>query len=87
MRRVVAALQDPDPRVNGRGFALLRGAGIQVTLLGGRAAQLAKRQNAPFLKAVTRGLPYITYKAAHSLDGTARELRPAHGGAVRRSRR
>jgi len=69
VRRVVAALQDPDPRVNGRGFALLRGAGIQVTLLEGRAAQLAKRQNAPFLKAVTRGLPYITYKAAHSLDG------------------
>lgn len=65
--RVVTALTDPDPRVAGRGHAILRSAGIAVTegLLGPDAARL----NAGFLKRVTRGLPLVTLKLAASLDG------------------
>jgi diaminohydroxyphosphoribosylaminopyrimidine deaminase/5-amino-6-(5-phosphoribosylamino)uracil reductase len=67
--RVVAALQDPNPLVNGRGFERLRAAGVVAELMGGEAARRAERLNAPFLKYQRRGLPYVTYKAAVSLDG------------------
>lgn len=65
--RVVTALTDPDPRVSGRGHALLRAAGIAVTE--GVLAAEATRLNAGFLKRVTRGLPFVTLKLAASLDG------------------
>lgn len=64
---VVAALTDPDPRVAGRGHALLRAAGIAVTE--GVLAQEAAALNAGFLKRTTRGLPFVTLKLAASLDG------------------
>ncbi len=65
--RVVTALTDPDPRVSGKGHAMLRAAGIAVTegVLGAEATRL----NAGFLKRVTRGLPFVTLKLAASLDG------------------
>jgi diaminohydroxyphosphoribosylaminopyrimidine deaminase/5-amino-6-(5-phosphoribosylamino)uracil reductase len=65
--RVVTALTDPDPRVSGKGHAMLRAAGIGVTegVLGPEATRL----NAGFLKRVTRGLPFVTLKLAASLDG------------------
>jgi diaminohydroxyphosphoribosylaminopyrimidine deaminase / 5-amino-6-(5-phosphoribosylamino)uracil reductase len=65
--RVVTALTDPDPRVSGKGHALLRAAGIAVTegVLTPEATQL----NAGFLKSVTQGLPFVTLKLAASLDG------------------
>jgi diaminohydroxyphosphoribosylaminopyrimidine deaminase / 5-amino-6-(5-phosphoribosylamino)uracil reductase len=65
--RVVAAMRDPNPKVAGRGFALLRraGVGVSVGLLGVEAARL----NAPFLKRVRTGLPYVISKAALTLDG------------------
>lgn len=65
--RVVTALTDPDPRVAGKGHALLRAAGIAVTegVLGPEARAL----NAGFLKRVERGLPFVTLKLATTLDG------------------
>jgi diaminohydroxyphosphoribosylaminopyrimidine deaminase/5-amino-6-(5-phosphoribosylamino)uracil reductase len=67
IRRVVAAIRDPDPRVGGRGLAILRAGGIQVDLglQSGPAAELI----APYLKRVTTGLPYVTAKWAMTLDG------------------
>lgn len=65
--RVVAALEDPDTRVAGRGLAMLREAGIAVEL--GVARNLAERLNAGFLKRVTRGHPLVVLKLATSLDG------------------
>lgn len=65
--RVVTALTDPDPRVAGRGHAILRAAGIAVTE-GIRSAEAAAL-NAGFLKRVTRGLPFVTLKLAATLDG------------------
>lgn len=65
--RVVTALTDPDPRVSGKGHAMLRAAGIAVTegVLTAQAIQL----NTGFLKRVTQGLPFVTLKLAASLDG------------------
>ncbi len=65
--RVVTALTDPDPRVAGRGHALLRAAGIDLTE--GVLTNEATRLNAGFLKRVTQGLPLLTLKLAASLDG------------------
>ncbi|MCB1359225.1 MAG: bifunctional diaminohydroxyphosphoribosylaminopyrimidine deaminase/5-amino-6-(5-phosphoribosylamino)uracil reductase RibD [Maritimibacter sp.] len=65
--RVVVALTDPDPRVNGRGLARLRAAGAAVTE--GVCAEAARRDQAGFLSRVTRGRPYVTLKLASSFDG------------------
>jgi diaminohydroxyphosphoribosylaminopyrimidine deaminase / 5-amino-6-(5-phosphoribosylamino)uracil reductase len=65
--RVVGAIEDPDPRVSGKGFARLRGAGIDVAtgLLADEAAEVA----AGFLLRVREGRPLVTLKIAQSLDG------------------
>ncbi|MEK6711733.1 MAG: bifunctional diaminohydroxyphosphoribosylaminopyrimidine deaminase/5-amino-6-(5-phosphoribosylamino)uracil reductase RibD [Nitrospinota bacterium] len=65
--RVVAAVQDPDPRTAGRGFELLRAAGIRVEA--GLRARAAVRLNEPFFTWHRDGRPLVTLKAAASLDG------------------
>ena len=65
--RVVAALGDPDPRTNGRGFERLRAAGIAVEV--GPGAEQVERSLAGFLTRIRLGRPYITLKLAMSLDG------------------
>lgn len=67
--RVVAALQDPNPLVNGQGLRELRAGGVEVDLLEGEPARRAEQLNAPFLKHQRTGLPFVTFKAAVSLDG------------------
>lgn len=65
--RVVAAIGDPNPLVAGRGFELLRGAGIEVRQ--GVLAAEAARQNRVFLTAVAERRPHVTLKAGMTLDG------------------
>jgi diaminohydroxyphosphoribosylaminopyrimidine deaminase/5-amino-6-(5-phosphoribosylamino)uracil reductase len=65
--RVVTALQDPDPRVSGRGHALLRAAGIAVTE--GVEGQAARAAHVGFLSRVIEGRPMVTLKLAATLDG------------------
>ena len=65
--RVVTAITDPDPRVAGKGHAMLRAAGIDVTE--NVLADQARADNAGFLKRVTQGLPFVTLKLATTLDG------------------
>ena len=65
--RVVTAMEDPDPRVAGRGHAMLRAAGIIVTE--GVETEAARFAHAGFLRRVTTGLPAVTLKLATSLDG------------------
>lgn len=67
IRRVVAALEDPFPRVRGRGFAKLRAHGIAVDV--GVEREAAVRLNQPFLTAIREGRPFVILKAATSLDG------------------
>jgi diaminohydroxyphosphoribosylaminopyrimidine deaminase/5-amino-6-(5-phosphoribosylamino)uracil reductase len=64
--RVVAPLPDPDPRVDGRGFAALRAAGVEVAV--GCLAEEAAALNAGFLSRLGRGRPWLTLKLAASLD-------------------
>ncbi len=65
--RVVAAMRDPFPKVDGGGLALLRGAGVEVE--SGLMADEARRLNGPYLKRLAAGLPYVTAKWAMTLDG------------------
>jgi len=65
--RVVVALKDPDPRVNGKGIRKLRAAGIEVKLGVGRRA--AAGSLAGWLTRLRLGRPRITLKLALSIDG------------------
>jgi diaminohydroxyphosphoribosylaminopyrimidine deaminase/5-amino-6-(5-phosphoribosylamino)uracil reductase len=65
--RVVAALEDPNPEVKGRGFARLREAGIAVDV--GLMADEAREAHRGFLSRMERRRPWMRLKAASSLDG------------------
>ncbi|MGV6847715.1 MAG: bifunctional diaminohydroxyphosphoribosylaminopyrimidine deaminase/5-amino-6-(5-phosphoribosylamino)uracil reductase RibD [Marinibacterium sp.] len=65
--RVVAAIEDPDARVAGRGLAMLRDAGLTVDT--GTCAEEAARDHTGFLRVAAGGLPFVTLKLAASLDG------------------
>ena len=65
--RAVVALEDPDPRVAGRGNALLEAAGIDVTR--GCMEAEARALNAGFLSRMEKGRPLVTLKLASTLDG------------------
>ena len=67
IRRVVAAMQDPNPQVSGRGFARLQQAGIKVQW--GLLEEQARDLNLGFIKRMTTGLPWVRLKVAASLDG------------------
>jgi diaminohydroxyphosphoribosylaminopyrimidine deaminase / 5-amino-6-(5-phosphoribosylamino)uracil reductase len=67
LRRVVAAIEDPDPRVAGAGIARLRAAGLAVEI--GLCAEEAAEVNAGFLTRIRLGRPLVTLKLASSLDG------------------
>lgn len=66
-KRVIVAMQDPNPLVAGRGVAALRAQGIEVVV--GLLEQEAVALNAGFVSRMTRGLPYVRSKIAASLDG------------------
>ena len=65
--RVVAGMSDPNPKVGGGGLEELKTAGIQVVC--GVLEDNCRDINRPFIKHVTTGMPYVTYKCAMTLDG------------------
>jgi diaminohydroxyphosphoribosylaminopyrimidine deaminase/5-amino-6-(5-phosphoribosylamino)uracil reductase len=67
IKRVVAAMQDPNPKVAGAGFAKLRAAGIEVEH--GLMEDEARELNIGFVARMTRGRPWLRMKIAASLDG------------------
>ncbi|HXD85845.1 MAG TPA: bifunctional diaminohydroxyphosphoribosylaminopyrimidine deaminase/5-amino-6-(5-phosphoribosylamino)uracil reductase RibD [Urbifossiella sp.] len=65
--RVVAAMLDPFPNIAGGGLAQVRDAGLEVSV--GICEAAARRLNAPYLKLLRTGRPWIHLKWAMSLDG------------------
>lgn len=65
--RVVVGVQDPNPRVDGGGMAILRSQGVQVTA--GVLGEACQRFHAPFFKAIRTGLPWVILKLALGSDG------------------
>jgi diaminohydroxyphosphoribosylaminopyrimidine deaminase/5-amino-6-(5-phosphoribosylamino)uracil reductase len=60
-------MRDPFPQVSGRGFTRLRQANIEVDI--GYEEAAARRLNAPYIKRIATGLPFVTAKWAMTLDG------------------
>lgn len=67
IKRVVAPIEDLNPKVSGKGFAHLRTAGIQVET--GLLREEASRVNEAYLHCMSTGLPFVHLKLAVSLDG------------------
>ena len=67
LKRVVAAMKDPNPAVRGRGLALIRKAGLKAEV--GLLEAEALERIAPFVKVQTLGLPWVAVKWATTLDG------------------
>jgi diaminohydroxyphosphoribosylaminopyrimidine deaminase/5-amino-6-(5-phosphoribosylamino)uracil reductase len=67
IRRVVACMADPNPKVSGLGFEKLRAAGVQVEV--GGLEEEARQLNEGFARYILDGTPLVTLKSAMSLDG------------------
>lgn len=82
IRRCVVATTDPNPLVSGTGLARLHAAGVEVDL--GPGSDEARSLNLPFAHFIQHGRPFVTLKAAVSVDGylapppAARALRQPH---------
>jgi diaminohydroxyphosphoribosylaminopyrimidine deaminase/5-amino-6-(5-phosphoribosylamino)uracil reductase len=67
VRRVVASMPDPNPKVSGRGFEKLRAAGVLVEV--GRLEAEARHLNEAFARYIRHNVPLVTLKSAMTLDG------------------
>ncbi|MGH9930802.1 MAG: bifunctional diaminohydroxyphosphoribosylaminopyrimidine deaminase/5-amino-6-(5-phosphoribosylamino)uracil reductase RibD [Pyrinomonadaceae bacterium] len=65
--RVVVPVEDPNPKVSGKGFAHLRSAGLEVTV--GLLSREAERVNEKYFHFMRTGRPFVHLKLASSLDG------------------
>ena len=76
IRRVYVAMIDPNPAVSGCGVGELVSAGIEVSV--GLLSDKAQRLNEAYIKHITTGMPFVTLKAAMTLDG---KISDAFGGS------
>lgn len=77
VRRVVASMADPNPKVSGRGFEQLRQAGVDVLV--GQLEEEARKLNESFARYTRHHTPLVTLKAAMTLDG---KIAPAPAEAI-----
>ncbi len=69
VQRVVVAMKDPNPLVNGKGIQKLKESGITVAVDVGGLGDIARKMNRHYIKYITHRMPYVTLKAGVSLDG------------------
>ncbi len=67
IKRVVAAMKDPNPKNNGKGLRILRRNGIKADV--GILEAEARRLNEDFVKYITKRMPFVAVKVAQTLDG------------------
>jgi diaminohydroxyphosphoribosylaminopyrimidine deaminase/5-amino-6-(5-phosphoribosylamino)uracil reductase len=67
VKRVVAAMKDPNPLNNGKGLETLRRRGVKAEY--GIMEEEARRLNGPFIKYMTKKMPFVIVKVAQTLDG------------------
>ena len=67
IKRIVAAMKDPNPKNNGKGLRILRRNGIKADV--GILEAEARRLNEDFIKYITRRMPFVAVKVAQTLDG------------------
>lgn len=67
LKKVVIAMKDPNPKVNGKGIKELRAAGIETEV--GAMEEEAKKLNEAFVKFITKKEPFVILKIAQSIDG------------------
>lgn len=67
IKRIIAGMSDPNPRVNGGGLRALEQAGIETCC--GVLEDECRAINRPFIKMITTGLPYVIFKSAMTMDG------------------
>ena len=67
INKVVTAMEDPNPEINGQGIEQLRNAGIEVDV--GILEEEAKKLNRGFIKVMKEGRPWLTLKLALTTDG------------------
>ena len=79
MRRVVCAIEDPNPEISGRGLAVLRNAGVAVDL--GLCAEEARWMAAGHILRMTRDRPFVQLKIAVSGDGLIAPGTAPHAGS------
>ena len=65
--KVIAAMQDPNPKVSGKGFEILQAAGLEVSH--GLLHKQAEKLNKGFISRIEKNKPWVTLKLAMSLDG------------------
>ena len=67
--RVVVGAADPNPKTDGQGFGRLREGGIDVEMVDQELERRARRQNEAWRTWISSGRPFVTYKAAVTVDG------------------
>ena len=72
IKRVVIAMKDPNPKVNGEGIRLLKDAAIEVEV--GLLREKASRLNEKYIKYASTSIPWVTLKAAQTLDGRIADI-------------
>ncbi len=77
IKRVVTAMEDPNPRVSGMGIRMMRKAGIHVEV--GLMEEEARRLNEIFIKYITTSYPFVVQKSAVTLDGKTAAVSGASG--------
>ena len=72
IKKIIAAMEDPNPKVSGAGIDIMKKAGIDVSV--GLLKEKARKLNEKYIKFISKGVPWVTLKAAQTLDGRIADI-------------